>query len=118
MAEVGSLVSNVCQRRSEVHTWILTENGYGKPVKVPHLADKTYAMFGTWGGATVVLEGGFDLTDPAADAGYQTLHESDNTTAISLTANGIGVVLENPVYIRPKISNVGTTSVKIVLVAR
>lgn len=118
MAKVGTLSKKRFARGTVVYTWVLTANGYGEPVLIAHLADKSYSIFGTWDGATCVLEGGFDLADAEADGGYQTLHESDNTTAISLTANGAGVVLENPIYIRPKISNVGTTSVKAVLVAR
>jgi hypothetical protein len=73
-------------------------------------------MIGTWGGATVTLQGGFDKDDETAL--LATLHETDNATNISNTTDAIGTVLENPIWIRPLMASAGTTSVKVVLVCR
>ena len=98
-----------------VTEWELTGNGGGEPVRCPQYADKSYAMFGTWGGATVVLQGSWDFDNPTT---WFTLNESDNTTAISNTANAAGKVLENPIWIRPLMSSAGTTDVKISCVCK
>lgn len=62
------------------------------------VADKTVQVTGTFGtGGTAIVEGSMDgtnwspLTDPQG-------------TALSFTADGINTVLENPKFIRPRIT--------------
>jgi hypothetical protein len=83
-----------------VYTWTLGDADTGAAKRVGSFGDKSYAMQGTWDTATIVLQGSWDPPDQTP-ATWHTLHESDNTTAISNTANAIGVILENPVWIRP-----------------
>lgn len=79
-----------------------------------HYNDKCLHVYGTWGGATVTFEGSNEDT-PANQAGL-----TDPTqTAISMTSNSIKQVLENPLYVRPKITGGdGTTSLTARLVCR
>ena len=86
--------------------WKTDNVDYGDPVKVHVYADKSYGMYAGpsgWGGSTVILQGSWDVDNvPPGEHTWVTLTESDNTTAISMTANGAGVILENPLWIRPK----------------
>lgn len=79
-----------------------------------HYNDKCLHVFGTFGGAIVTIEGSNEDT-PANPAGL-----TDPTqTAISISANAIKQVLENPLFIRPKITGGdGTTALTARLVCR
>ena len=72
-------------------------------------SERTVQVSGTFGSATVVVEGSndgtnwFALTKPAA-------------TAISFTAAGGASIVENPLYVRPK-STGGTASAILVTIA-
>ena len=74
-------------------------------------ADKTVQASGTWASATVVIQGSndnvtwFTLNDPGG-------------TALSFTADAIKVILENPLYIRPKSSGGSGTDVNVTLAGR
>ena len=76
-----------------------------------NFADKTVQMSGTWGSATIVLQGSndgvtwFTLVDPQGNA-------------ISMTSDGLEAVLENPLYIRPKSSGGTGTDVDVTLAGR
>lgn len=94
--------------------WQLTGVDKGEAVRVPQFADKSYGMWGIWGGGTIILEGSWEKGSNPNDASFIALYESDNTTAISNTANTGGVVLENPIWIRPRCT-VAVTNVKVVL---
>lgn len=79
-----------------------------------HYGDKCLHVFGTFGGATVILEGSNE--DVPTNAAQLT---DPTQTVIALTANGIKQVLENPLWVRPRISGGdGTTSVTARLVCR
>lgn len=75
------------------------------------LSDKSVQATGTWGGATLVLQGSndgttwFTLNDPAG-------------TDISFTANGLMQILEGVRYIRPVTSGGAGTDVTVVLIER
>jgi len=101
-----------------IYTWVMDANGSGAAKRIGRFADKSYAMWGTWGGATVKLEGSWHNPNGTPDsASFITMTESDNTTSISFGVDAKGAVLENPVWIRPTMSNAGTTSIKIVVTA-
>lgn len=86
----------------------------GEAVRVPQFSDKSFGIWGTWGGGTMVIQGSWDKASPPAEASWQKLYESDNTTDIEVTADASGVVLENPIWIRPKCL-VAVTSISVVL---
>lgn len=80
-----------------------------------HYNDKCLHVFGTWGTATVTIEGTNESGTPTSAIGL-----TDPTqTAISMTANAIKQVLENPLYVRIKVTGGdGTTSLTARLVCR
>lgn len=84
-------------------TWALTtanSDGAALHPKFADFADRTiYVLSGTWGGATLVWQGG-DNTN------WQTLTDAQ-TVAISKTADFIETVVETPEYSRPNLSAVG-----------
>lgn len=88
----------------------------GQPLLMAHYGDKCLHIFGTFGGATVGIEGSNEdtLTAPN-DVGL-----TDPTqTLIALTGKGIKQILENPLWIRPKVTGGdGTTSLTARLVCR
>lgn len=74
--------------------------------------DKSVAVTGTFGGATVAIQGSndgsnwFTLSDPAGDA-------------VTFTAAGIAAVMEATLHIRPSISGGdGTTSITVTMFAK
>jgi hypothetical protein len=91
-------------------SWTLTTAaGTGVFLKQPGASDRSVQAFGTFGGATCILEGSNDPrveTDPG-NAVWSPLTDA-STTAISFTAAGIEAVNENPLYIRPRLSVAGT----------
>jgi hypothetical protein len=94
----------------------------GEPVRIAPYADKSYGMYaGTagWASSTVILQGSWDVDNsPPREDTWVTLTESDNTTGISMTANGAGVVLENPIWIRPNRTAGTGAVVNVVLVGK
>jgi hypothetical protein len=80
----------------------------GDSVQMAQYPDRTVTVAGTFGSATVTIEGSndgvtwFGLTKPGA-------------TAISLTAGGVASIVENPMFIRPKATG-GTGSAILVVV--
>ena len=101
-----------------IYEWILTASENGTPIRITEYPDKSYAMWGTFGG-TVTLQGSWDpVTSPTAiDANsWFTLTESDNTTAITGTGGKAGVILENPVWMRP-IAGTDVSLIKFVITA-
>lgn len=87
----------------QLHTWVLlTADPTGDAVELPGAADRSIQFAGTWGGATAALQGSNDgatwgaLTNPATGA------------AITATVDAnIAAVVENPRYIRAKLTTVG-----------
>lgn len=70
--------------------------------------DKTVQMQGTWGSATVVLQGSIDGTN------YITLTDPQGN-AISKTDNAMETVMENVRYIKPSTSGGTGSSVNVYL---
>lgn len=66
--------------------------------------DRTFGVTGTFGGATVILQGSFD-----GGTTWVTLNDYKGN-AISFTAAGVALVAENPPLIRPSTSG-GTGTV-------
>ena len=93
--------------------WNLTNadgTGGAIPGRFAEFADRTVYMLGTWGGATVVWEGGDGTT-------YLTLTDAQ-TVAISKTADAIETVVEVPEYSRPRLSGGAGSTVTVTCIAR
>lgn len=83
----------------------------GTAIKLGGASDRSVQIEGTFGGATVVIQGSNDGTN------YETLHDPTGT-AISKTAAALVQVLELSRYIRPVTSGGTGTSVTVTMVTK
>lgn len=93
---------------------ITTANSNGAPIGPAHVnfADRTYQAVGTWGGATLQMQGSNDGTN------WFMLNDPFGVD-LSLTANGMFAVAEAPLYVRPALSVAGSgASIVVTLVGR
>jgi len=91
--------------------WTLGNADNGQSIPAVRLADKTVQIAGTFGGATITLQGSND------DTNWETLNDADGV-AIAKTASFLGLIRENPKSIRA-ISSGGTgTAVTVTVVAK
>ena len=98
------------------YTWAgLTPGDVGVPVSAPGAADRSVHVFGTLGGASVVIEASNE--DAASVSDYETLHDAQGTP-LSLSSAGIYFVAENGNLVRPRISGGSGSSVTVILLAR
>lgn len=90
--------------------WVLWEGvngtGSGVPIKSPKFSDKTVHFFGTWGGATFVMQGSNDpRANPEhanhASADWITLTDAQGNAISKTTTNAGEVIEENYMWIRP-----------------
>jgi hypothetical protein len=90
--------------------------GNGTQFEAPNLPDKTVTVYGTYvsGGGTILIQGSevggtglwFTLNDPQGNA-------------LSIATGKVETILENPRYIRPRMSaQASTTSVNVVIIAQ
>jgi len=87
-------------------------NGTGDPVWFPHMADKCIQVIGTWGGATLLIEGSLDGIN------FETLNDPFGA-ALSFSGNKLKQVLEDPYVVRPRVSGGdGTTSLTVYLLGK
>ena len=77
----------------------------GKQIYIPNHSDKTLQIFGSFtGGAVVSIEGSNDpraKDDPASAVWWTVLNAQGN--ALSVSSAGGHLILDNPIYIRPKV---------------
>ena len=76
-----------------------TTNDTGAPFLCPHYADKSIQVVGTFGGATVTIQGSNMIDSPT----YATLNDATGT-ALTITSACIKQILENTYWIRPYIT--------------
>lgn len=111
MATVTASIQNYLDNVKAI-TWpSLGQNDDGSQEPAAHYPDKTVQVAGTFSGATVALEGSNDgtnwfiLTDPLG-------------VPVTFTATGLRIIIENPLYVRPKVTGgAGGTDVTVILVA-
>ncbi len=96
-----------------VRTYALTTADHtGSSVRVPEWDEKSIQVCGTWGGATLVLEGSNDGVT------FSTLRDPQGI-ALSFTADGLKQVLEKVLEVRPRLSVVGSgAAVSAILLTR
>lgn len=108
--------------KNQIHPFTMTiewanlgQGDDGSWYMLGHYSDKCLHVYGTFGGATVTIQGSNQDSTPTSGLGL-----TDPTqTAISMTSEGMKQVLENPLFIRPKITGGdGTTSLTARLVCR
>ena len=88
---------------SKLFTWALTTaDPTGDQVEWVQWADRAFQANGTWGGATLTLQGSNDGTN------WETLSNAAGGTAATQTANGGKAVIEVYRYARPSLTTPGT----------
>ena len=93
-------------------TWaITTANSDGAPFKWPEWADICFTATGTWGAATLSLEGSND------NATWLPLSNAAGGTAATASANKAMTIIERPLYIRPNLTVVGVGAILTVIAA-
>lgn len=93
--------------RSFVVKWeAVTENDTCVAVALPHHADRSVQVNGTFGAATIVIQGSNDGTN------YVTLNNPADA-ALSFTGAGLEAILESTAYLKPSISGGTGQSVNI-----
>lgn len=106
-------------RRIVTWTPLTTTNADGQPLSYEGAENGVVQVFGTFGvGGTILIEGSNDGTH------WNTLRETggsggSGSAVLSWTAADIAGVLENPVYVRPRVSaGDGTTSLTCIISTR
>jgi len=95
--------------RVRVYEWTLTDGETGDPIEVPQ-SDVSVEAVGTFGGATFTLEGSM-TPDPRELVFVGARDQKDN--AISLTVDGIALVLHDFYRMRPKLTGGAGASVRV-----
>lgn len=95
-------------------TWALTStNTDGSLVEWTQWADRCFQAVGTWGGATLTIQGSNDGTN------WFTLSNAAGAAAATFTADGGKAIIELPRYVRPNLTTAGTgATVSVTLLAR
>lgn len=91
----------------------LTEADTCTPISLPGAADKTVQVSGTFGSATIVIQGSNDLVP----TNYFTLHDT-NGDALSFTAAGGEIISEAPLHIRASTSGGSSSSITVQILAK
>lgn len=77
---------------------ITNANSDGEKIAIADYSDKTVQVFGTFGGATLTIQGSND-----GGTTWATLHDAQGTD-LAFTAAGMELIAENPLLIRPLLS--------------
>lgn len=104
MANINPIVNRALQGAQSVAsvTWALGSADTGTPVQMTDYSDRSVQVEGTFGGATVTIQGSNDGVN------WETLRDPLGN-GLGFTAGGLKQVLEMTVFIRPQ-SNGGTAS--------
>lgn len=85
-----------------LYTWALTTaNPDGAPIQSPEWIDRFWQGTGTFGGATLSLQGSND------NVNWFSLSNAAGGATVALTASGAATTIENPLYVRPNLTVVG-----------
>lgn len=88
-----------------LYSWSLTTaNADGAPISGVEWADRTWQAAGTWGAATLTLQGSNDGTN------WFTLTNAAGGTAVTMTANAGAATIELPLWVRPNLTTPGTAA--------
>lgn len=88
-------------------------NEDGKAISIPGAADRSVQLSGDFGGGTVVIQGSNEPTP----TNWATLHDSAGD-ALSFTAAGLEVIVENTLWIRPLASSGSSQNVDVTILAK
>lgn len=92
-------------------TWPAMGNAdSGSPFMLAFAANLTLQQSGTFGGATIVLEGSNDGVN-----WFTLTQQGGNNVAMSFTSIGVHSPVENPIYVRPRTSGGTGTAIDAIL---
>lgn len=100
--------------KTYIYEWDLTDDETGDSVSIAGAADRSVHIFGTFGGATVTIEGSNESESPTDFVG---LNEQDST-AISATSKALFQIEQNVIHIRPVVTGGTSSAIKIRLACR
>jgi len=104
---------------ANVVKWTLSAGDDGAPLPMPQAADRSAQILGTFGGATVIIEGANDNAS-ADESGtrYSPLTDPFNV-AISKSAAGVSGITEMTRVVRPRVSGGdGTTAIEVYILLK
>ena len=94
VAGVGSWIAPGVHQK----VWTLGNADSGSVHDAANLPDKTFQVVGTWGSATLVIQGSNDGTN------WTTLNDPQGGALSFTTGSPTDVIAENPRYVRPTTS--------------
>jgi hypothetical protein len=97
--------------------WTLGDSDTATPVQLPSPADRTVQVEGTFGGATMVLQGSNDSTT-GSDGNYHTLNDPLGAAISVAAAGAIKQVMEVTRWMKPSTSGGSGSSLTMTICAR
>lgn len=97
-----------------LYSWSLTTaNASGAAISGAEWADRTWQANGTWGGATLALEGSNDGVT------FSPMSNASGGADIAMTSNDLASTVELPLWVRPNLTTPGAgAAVTVTLLAR
>lgn len=111
MATVGFNREIVSGGKGHVYSWLLGVSDDGVPIEVVNFADRSVQVEGSFGGASVSIEGSNDGLN------YRTLTDPQGNDLLISTAK-IEMITEVTRFLRPRVISGTTTSLTVSLLAR
>lgn len=111
MATVQPTRTIVSGGKGHVYTWTLADGDDGAPIEAVDFADRSVQVTGTFGGATVVVEGSND------SANYAVLTDPQGND-LNISTAKVEMVAEVTRLVRPRVAGGAGTSVTVSLLAR
>lgn len=115
MATVSAVLTNIATQDGSVvqskWTSLTNTNVDGSPISFCEWADRCVSVDGTFGGATVTVQGSNDGTN------WYTLNNAQGTAA-TFTAAGIKQIVELPKFMRPLLSGGSGADVTVYAILR
>lgn len=88
----------------KVFQWAITsDNADGYPIRIPEWADVTWTATGTWGGATLKVQGSADGSTFVTTG----LNSAAGGAEATAAADKVFTVIERPLFMRPILTTVG-----------
>ena len=111
MATITPTITDQLEAYSILATWVLGADDDGAPIRFAGAADRTMQVCGTFGGATVGMQGSLDGTNWAALTDPQ-------GNAVSKTAAALEALTELVRFVRPVVTGGTGTDVTVMLFMR
>lgn len=111
MATVGFTREIVSGGKGHVYSWTLGVSDDGVPIEVVNFADRSVQVEGSFGGASVSIEGSNDGVN------YRTLTDPQGNDLL-ITTPKVEMVTEVTQFLRPRVVSGAATSVTVSLLAR